>query len=338
MARFLKKVSFFIIVAAILFWLMLYGTSSFISKGNYFDVPKNISSLVLGHSQSASSINDILLDKFYNLSQNTEGYPYSYFKAKMILENNTQIENIFLEYTNNQIDDFAKNRVYGIYLDVNVPKNLPVLESNFTAKILWKNKNPIKITKTLSQALISNVNFILGENPNYIESKWHYYEVSKKIYDPDVEVPKSFFENKFIKFKTKVKEIEFLKPLFNSEKNDPVQSDNFKYLKMLTELCNDNNVNIYFIRSPLPFSTTSANEDKFLEILNNEFENVIFLDFKEFPLQNNKFADHMHLNESGRKEFTLFFKKLISEGVLHKSNPQGLIDSEMVDYQSNERL
>lgn len=333
MSQFLKKVVFFIFTASLLFGMILFGTTRFISEGNYFEVPQNISSLILGHSQSACSLKDSILPGTLNLSQNAEGYPYSYFKAKKILENNPQIENIFLEFTNNQLVDFAKNRVYGEYIDINVSKNLPVLESDFIFQIFWKNKNPIKITRTLSQALTSNVSFILDEDSNYVESKWHYYEVPNRIYTPTDKISKSFFEDKLMNFKSKIKELTFPLLLHDLEKEDVVESINMGYLKKLLELCNDNGVNLYFIRSPLPSGTKFANENLFREILNNEFKDVIFLDFKEFPIQNNKFADPLHLNTSGQKEFTLFFKRSIEDGVLHKSNPQNLIDFKMINYQ-----
>ena len=331
MSQFLKKVFFFIVTTSLLFGLILYGTSRFISTRNYFNIPKNISSLVLGHSQSACSLKDSFLNGFYNLSENGEGYPYSYFKSKKILENNAQIKNIFIEYTNNQLGEYANNRIYGEYIDINVSKNIPVLTSNFIFRAFWKNKNPIKIAKTLSQALTSNVSFILGEDSNYIESKWHNYEVPNRIYTPTNKI--SFFEDKFTSFKSKIKKIASPLLFHDVEKKDVIESINIEYLKKLLEICNDNGVNLYFIRSPLPSGTTFANENLFKETLKNEFKDVTFLDFKEFPLQNNKFADHLHLNRSGQKEFTLFFKRLIEEGVLCKSNPQDLINSKMINYQ-----
>ena len=104
MDLFIKRLIVCIVALGFIFLAALIVTNNIIADGKYFSIPTAKSSVILGHSQSECGFNDSLIEGFYNLSQSGEGYPYSYFKAKKILENNNHIDHIFIVYTNNQID------------------------------------------------------------------------------------------------------------------------------------------------------------------------------------------------------------------------------------------
>lgn len=63
-------------------------------KENYI-LDKPIQSVIFGHSHSQCPFNDSLLPGFLNLSQSGEGYFFSYFKIKKVLNVNPHIKSVF---------------------------------------------------------------------------------------------------------------------------------------------------------------------------------------------------------------------------------------------------
>jgi len=89
-------------------------------------------------------------------------------------------------------------------------------------------------------------------------------------------------------------------------------------------------VKVYLIRSPLHSKYTGIdNELKFKELLHKQLLNPEFLDFKDFPLQNDEFGDLEHLNYKGARIFSIFFNNLLSLNLLNKIDKQDFINNEI---------
>lgn len=316
MRRFIKNSILFAFGISVLFVLFFSLSNTYISRGDYFSIPKDIKSVILGHSHSACAFNDSLIDGFYNLSQNTEGYPYSYFKLKKILESNDHLDNVFVEFTNNQMSAWARNRVSGLYLDVNMPRSFPVMDASFVLSTFGENKNPKRILNALIQGNKSNADFLLSGDDNYIRYVWKTHETPSREYKElgiDTNDPA-------------------LEPIVEAgqKENRPVKGANLEYLLKLIQLCEERNVNLYLVRSPMPASTVIANEKNFHALLETgDFRDIAFLDFKKYPLPNRMFADKQHLNSKGQDLFSYFFNHLMATDILEQKDIQLVIDTEM---------
>ncbi len=77
-----------------------------------FKLPDNPKYIVLGHSHPECAFNDSLIQNFKNLSQSGESYFYTYFKCKKILETNASIKVVFIEFTNNQLDETMNDWIW----------------------------------------------------------------------------------------------------------------------------------------------------------------------------------------------------------------------------------
>ena len=315
MKRFLKNSVIFTLGLSLLFLLFFSASTTYISKGDYFSIPKNIKNIILGHSHSACAFNDSLIDGFYNLSQNTEGYPYSFFKLKKVLEHNDQVEQVFVELTNNQITTWGENRVSGLYLDVNMPRSFPVMDASFVWSSFVKSKNPKRILNALIQGNKSNAEFLFSKNENYIQQVWKTHITPTRTFQaPKVDV---FKETAPPQTETAESEIRMV-------------GTNLEYLVKIIQLCEAKNVTLYFVRSPMPPNTVIANEPEFQRFLRSkEFQNSPFLDFKEYPLPNAMFADKQHLNKQGQDLFSIFFNQLMISEIMQQKDLQGAIDVEM---------
>jgi hypothetical protein len=68
--------------------------------------------------------------------------------------------------------------------------------------------------------------------------------------------------------------------------------------------------------------------------LGTEFGDIEYLDFSKFPLSMEEYGDLEHLNEFGAKRFSIWFNKMIKDGLLEMDNKQKYINEEF-DLLSN---
>ncbi len=288
MKHFIWKLILILLPLTLIFILSFWWSINTISTGNYFKIPSNVHSVILGHSHSACAFDDKIIKGFYNLSQNTEGYPYTYFKAKKILEENKHVENIFVEYTNNQISPWASNRIYGIYLDINMPRIFSISNKRFVVKTFYKSGNPVRITSSIINSYKNNLNIIFADGDNYIDNLWHKHKTPTHIFNSDSTMVKLDFEQSFIDIYS-------------------IERENILYLFKIKELCSRHQVNLVFVRSPLPKHVLFYNEEIYRHIKDTYFTDIPLLDFKNYPLELSLFADDNHLNSMGRTYFSSFF-------------------------------
>lgn len=313
----MKKFAFTLIAFIIFCTLSLLALSYFIDKKltdkKCFSVQQDKQYIILGHSHPASAYNDSLISNFQNLSSAMEGYFYTYYKAKKIFASNSNIKGVFLEFTNNQITSSANNRIWGEYLPNQLPKYASVMDLHGILFLLAKE--PVKVIQALNVALWKNFSFLINSKQDFIkEENWGGFVTSNNHYK-----------------KEKIDSLLKVNSLINSDiKNDySVSNVNLWYLGKIVKLCKENNVKLFFIRSPLPDYVEIHNEGVFNDILKNEFEGIPFLDFKNFKLSGEEFSDMQHLNYKGSKKLSLFFNDLIVDGLLEKENMQEFIDERM---------
>ncbi|MEM7187613.1 MAG: hypothetical protein AAF466_13240 [Bacteroidota bacterium] len=310
MRRFLKHSILFLFGVITLFVVFLYASSAYIASGDYFNVPKEVTMLFMGHSHSACAYEDNIIEGAYNISQNTEGYPYTYFKLKKLLEHNEQISRVFVEFTNNQITPFAKNRVSGSYLHVNMPRSFPVMAPSFVSAQFIQNKNPITIAKAIVKGSRSNAEFLTQPEQDYVTAQWRDHETPDRTFDPGDALRTT--------------------PGSSPPAQNTLPATNLDYLARIVALCENRGVQLFFVRSPMPAKTQLPNEPQFQEQLaSKRFAHVPFLDFKNYPLPNDRFADKQHLNRRGQKQFSHFVNDWFSTGALASDNPGLLLQNKM---------
>ncbi len=194
-----------------------------------------------------------------------------------------------MEYTNNQIGYWAKERVFGAYMSINMERMLPFLDKGFTLKTFYSSKNLSDISNSLVKSFKKNVDFLFANSSNYIETNWHIHTAPDHKFDSDTTVKKRS-QKDFVNFLN-------------------IQEENLRYLFALKQLCETHNVRLVLIRSPLPkfMKEGEVNEAFFMLVKETYFSDLPFLDFSTFPLSYDKFADKSHLNVEGSKNFSRFF-------------------------------
>lgn len=315
MKRFIIRLFLFLLLPVILTTVVLIVVNRKISYGNYFAISPNANSIIVGHSHPATAFNDSLIDDFKNFAQPGESYFYTYYKLKKIIENNQQVKTVFIEVTNNQISKDLDNWIWDDkYVSYRYPKYSAFMTS--TDLMFLFTHNPGAVLNAIPMTFKNNYYFLKRNRKNYInETEWGAYLHHDQFKTDSI----------LIAIRRGVDK--------QDQKVMETSSLSVEYLQKIIKLCDDKLIKVYFVRSPLhPEYTGTANETEYRKTLNTKFSKIDFLDFKDFPLTNNEYADLEHLNYKGAKIFSLFFNKLIKDGLLKQADKQAVIKKSIEMY------
>src|SRR5699024_1144719 len=110
MESFVSKIfRFLAILLSVIF--TIWGVNRYFSN---FSAQGHNRTLVIGHSHSSCSINDTLIPGLINRSNPGEAYLYNFFKTRELLKQNPEIENLLIEFSNDQLDyDIMSQWIWG---------------------------------------------------------------------------------------------------------------------------------------------------------------------------------------------------------------------------------
>lgn len=307
MKHFLKKISLIIGIYALGIIVFIAAVHLIVQKYASFEISNNPKYAIFGHSHPACAFNDNLRGEVKNLSKSGEGYFYNYQKVQEILPKNN-LKGIFLEYTNNQISARMDNWIWGgEQMRTFLPWHTPFI-SNEELKFLY-HKNENEFSQAISASTLLNFRRILTFDFK-ISTRYGGYKLLEETYTKK----DNAYEHERI--------IETHNPL-------EISPDNIEYLEKIVQYCSNNNVKVYFIRSPQHSDYPRENEELLLKIKQEKFDSIPFLDFDRFPLRDNEFADIGHINQKGAEVFTKWFNKLIQNGLLKSDNAPEFAETEL---------
>jgi len=318
MKIFISKTLTFIVICISLISLIFIFTNSLIKRTANFSFKTPVNNVLFGHSHSQCAFDDSLISDFRNVSQSRQSYFYSFQKIKKILSQNKTIKNVFIEFSNNQIDEKMDKWIWDDFSMSNRSIYFPFLEKK-EGNLLF-NKNSKSFITSSSKSFRNNIMNILLFNYNYINQIGGYKRLEYSKTD-------SLIAN--LKKDT----------IPSNIKINKLAITNIEYLEKIVNLCKESNVDIYFVRSPQHiYCNHRVNEKEFIKIKNEKFKNIVFLDFNDFPLNNDEFGNFSHLNYKGARIFSLWFNELLKKGMLTKTNKNEFIINEIKKARTNKNL
>jgi hypothetical protein len=92
---------------------------------------------------------------------------------------------------------------------------------------------------------------------------------------------------------------------------------NLIYLRKIIDYCKQRKKKLFLVRSPqYKYYEYRHNEKIYLDVKNRYFNDVKLIDFNNFPLRDDEFADPGHLNLKGASRFSNYVNKQIEAGIL----------------------
>lgn len=298
----------FVLLFNLIVIISFFVGNRILENSNYYKLLNSTRYIVFGDSKPESAFNDDLIENTINLSNSGEAYFYTYLKARKFVSNNSQIEAVFIEFSNNSIEQIAESAIWDdVYLPIRLPTYLPHMNYD-EIKLIWeKNRSGFlnNLPKSILRNIYRNYKHILFNEKGFIK------------------------ENRFggYLFLTRNKTDSILSEMSEKREleNSSVQlaNSNLTYLSKLINYCHREKVKVYLIRTPLHSKVTNSHNEKlFQEILSKEYAEIEFLDFSKFPLSNSEFGDLSHLNFKGAEKFSHWFNNLLKNDKLEYSQKQ----------------
>lgn len=304
MDKFLKNTGLFIAVTASLLFLIVFVPNYIVDKKSRFSIQHNNKIVLFGHSHPECAFNDSLIPNFKNLSHSAEPYFYTYQKVKKIISQNPQIETVLIEFSNNQINEKMNDWTWGYkYMSSMFPQYSSFMDKS-DIDLLIKN-NPKDFMNCMSISTRKNLVRLLTWNYNFSDAIGGYLRV---------ESHQSNASSGVLTSETAVN-------------NANLSTVNIDYLEKIIAYCHACHKKVYLVRSPQHKNYEYLkNEKDFMRIKKERFADIDFLDFNNFPLNDDDFLDYGHLNYKGAAKFSKWFNKMLNSGLLVNKNKQALID------------
>jgi hypothetical protein len=308
MQKFIKSILLFSLILVGLLLGFIVTIKYVVNKNADFNLKEKPAYIVLGHSHPECAFNDSLINDFVNLAESGEAYYYTLFKTKKIIEQNPSIKVVFIEFTNNQINESMNNWIWSDrHLNSRYAKYAPFIDVSDNL-ILAKN-NFSGYLKSQSLSLKENIGRTLKQNFNYTGVIGGYNYLVRDKTDSLVNVV-------------------ITKPAVPEKVN--ISDFHLDCLTRIIKYCEEKGKKVLLIRSPQHEKFVGySNESQYQEIRNKKYSDIEYLDFSNFPLSNNEFGDLHHLNYKGAKVFSNWFSNILDKGLIDKIDKRAFIVNEM---------
>lgn len=286
---FLKNTLKFLLTFYGVVCVLVYGTNFMINTKANFKLDNTITKIIIGNSQPECAYNDSIISNFKNIAKSGESYFYNYQKLKQIIAQNPQIKTIFIEFNPTTILTREDEKIWeDRFINHFLPIYSPFLTFNDHALLAYKNNTGYH--QAILKSFFKNIKRIRKKEYYFIDSIGGY---------------------KYLK-RDKTKAILDTLAASNSaqlvlHKNDLSNYD-LKYLTKIIALCKQRNITPYLIRTPYHKKFLGKRyETLFQQVRINLFDDIPFLDYKGFSIDDEEFGDLQHLNYKGAAKFSKWF-------------------------------
>ena len=289
MRLFLVKFSIFSLLFVLSLTMLVLLSSLIVKQNTSVILSPNINKIIIGHSYSETAFDDSMITGIKNCSESGESYFYNYQKLKIILNDNQQVDTVFINFSNNQVFSDMNDWIWGEkYMNYNLTKYQPWCEKE---DILLCAKNNFFIFSQIQAVVIkNNLKKIIKNNYTDPLLVGGYKAMTKKITKEEKQA--AINDNTY-----KISEL------------------NLKYLKKMIELCIQKNIKVIFLRPPVKeINLNQSVEVEFQKIRKKYFAKIEFWDFINLPLnKKTHFYDNTHVNKEGSRIVSLELKDKITK-------------------------
>lgn len=335
MKIFLKRITLVLLVFSLGLTLFVFSVHLIIRHASNFEIEKDKKYLVFGHSHSECAYDDTILKGFRNLSSSGEGYFYTYQKIKQVLEANSGVRTIFLEFTNYASSSLLDRTIWGEEpLDIFFPWHSSFLEKEDYTLLFEKNSK--ELLRAIPTSTRDNLSRILTFNLAIDKRYGRFFKFERIMPHEEVQNAKN---NREVPFWLKLEQQEA-----NGTKEEiiykgkKVPSYNLKYLLKIIDFCKQQGVKVYLVRSPQHNYYPRDNESDFIEIRQAYLNDIEFFDFDRFPLDDSEYGDTEHLNYKGAQVFSTWFQRIIEGGLLDKDDKSSFITAEIEKLRNSGKI
>ena len=276
MKSFLSKTIIFCILILLPSPFIVITARYFASNINWH-LPEQKHVLFMGASHIVHAIDDSITPSAINLAKESERYMFTYIKLQHLLEQNEQIDTIFLECASTDLFEHADDKYF---------KDNEMVSFFATYYPLF-NREQWKLYK---EKAISAFTLLYR----------------RTVIDYARGIDYTYFSNKFpARTKTLNREEVCYNPVGGIYGNNI----NYAYLRKIIELCKHNSIKLYFLYCPVYKPECYYDQYYYYNAYHQFFKDVDLLDYSKYPMDDDDRYDAHHLNDKGALKFTKELKR-----------------------------
>ena len=276
MKSFITRFLFFTFLALLPAPLIILMNHHLASRINW-RLPAQKHIVFIGASLVAYGIDDSMTESAINLANGGERYMFTFLKLRKILENNAQIDTVFLECAPTDMFEHADDKYFrNNEMSEFYAKFYPLF--GFEQWKLYKKNIPDAFS------LI------------YRETIWDYIKG----------IDYRYFISDFPPHTRIMKKEAVHKELMDGEYGNEI---NYEYLRKIIQLCKDKHVKLYLLYTPVYKPEYLYDQEYYYDAYRKHFSDVELLDYSHFPIADEERYDTHHLNDNGAVTFTNEIKR-----------------------------
>ena len=292
MRLFLRYISRFLIFFFTIFLFIVIG-NYWLIKLTPINFPSKKNILVLGDSAPECAINDKIFKKSVNFSAPAESYYYCYLKLKKILETKQAVDTVLLSFSPHNIFDntwFASQS----NIQHNFCRYYPLMSIDDLRFLLeFYPQSVIYSLRPIALQFLKNI-FRRASEDNVLKMGG--------FTSLDLDRLEDALQS--------LKDCEAIKD-FRLPKDLYPTNVEIVYLNKILQLCNEKQVKLILINLPKRVELLRHKRygmEEFQKLYNTEFSQLDYFDFSSMPMEDEMYADLLHLNKEGSSYFSKFLE------------------------------
>lgn len=287
MKIFLLKISLFFALCALAFG-GAYGIRAVRLRTISFEIPKDKTVVFIGDSHIEIGVNPELIPCAYNFAKSGDPYFDQYCRLKRLLDDNPQISCVFVSATPHSVARYGDARIFSDWTLQNVVSFAFPIYGEDERAIYFSHvgalKKLAKFTFLAPRALLGNA---LRPREKLLAKLGAYCVSSRKNLDRSVAVERGLSQGKRLHG--------------DDSAGNALQ---LEYLRKIIDLAREHGARVLLLNPPLYRSREFFDVEFFNETIAENFSDVEFWDYADFPVPDDCRQDINHLNCWGAEIFS----------------------------------
>ncbi len=300
MKIFLLKISLFFALCALAFG-GAYGIRVVRLRTISFEIPKDKTVVFIGDSHIEIGVNPELIPCAYNFAKSGDPYLDQYCRLKRLLDDNPQISHVFVTATPHSLARYGDARLFSDWTLQNVVSFAFPIYGEDERAIYFSHvgalKKLAKFTFLAPRALVVNA---LRPREKLLAKLGAYLVSSRKNLERSVAVERGLSQGERLHG--------------DDSAGNALQ---LKYLRKIIDLAREHGARVLLLNPPLYRSREFFDVDFFNETIAENFSDVEFWDYADFPVPDDCRGDINHLNRWGAEIFSKeIAARMTREGII----------------------
>lgn len=309
MKKFLLKICLFFGLCAAAF-VGTYAAYFVRLRTMSFALPPDKKIVFIGDSHIEIGVNETLIPNAYNFAKSGDPYLDQLTRLKRLLEDNPQVETIFITATPHSLARYGDQRIFSDFVMQSVvPTAFPLYSRR--ERDLYLKKDPLRLAKFVFGKPMSSakrtIDACLSRQRAMAKLGARHDSASRNL-EKSIAVERG------------------LRPGKKLHGDDSCGTElQVAYLREIVELTRSRGARIIFLNPPLYRAEEFFDVAYFENLLKEKFSDIEFWDYADFPMPDDCRQDINHLNRWGAEIFSReLAERMKREGIVSEEAPDGV--------------